>query len=215
MQKFAVYCHGSLAPLNCARALQTVLQTQYNTDIIGYGDLVPDTLSKYSCIAFPGGSGDVDAFDKQLKDKTQIVQDYISKGGSYLGICMGAYITGQRYFDLLGAFDARQYIKRKNADVIRSYCTTTNITWHNNIERIYFFDGAAFTGNVPNNSIVATYTNGDCAAMCVQYKKGKVLVYGPHPESLKNWYTKKYMKPHWHNEKHHQMLLQDIKQYLM
>lgn len=215
IQKFAVYCHGSLAPLNCARALQTVIQTQYKTEIISYNDLVPEILDKYSCIAFPGGSGDVDAFDKQLKDKTTIIQNYVSNGGGYLGICMGAYITGKRYFNLLGSFDARQYIKRKNADVRRSYCTTTNVTWHDNIERIYFFDGAAFTGNIPPNNIIATYTNNDCAAINVKYGKGTVLVYGPHPESLKDWYVKKYMKPHWHNEKHHQMLLHDIKSYLM
>jgi hypothetical protein len=37
--------------------------------------------------------------------------------------------------------------------------------------------------------------------------QGKIGLIGCHLESEKWWYDKKYLEPHWHNNQHHQLLL--------
>jgi hypothetical protein len=74
---------------------------------------------------------------------------------------------------------------------------------------MYFYDGPTFMGG--QFDTVATYANGDPMAI-VQANIGLV---GCHLESQAHWYTKKYMQPQWHQNKHHGMLLQYVADYLL
>jgi hypothetical protein len=66
---------------------------------------------------------------------------------------------------------------------------------------MYFYDGCAFTGT--GYDTVATYANGDAMAI-VQDRVGLI---GCHPESMPSWYDRPYLKPHWHEFRHHRLLL--------
>ena len=75
---------------------------------------------------------------------------------------------------------------------------------------MYFFDGCAIIGNKNRMKVVATYSNRDPMAAI----QGKIGLIGCHPESFKDWYVSKELKPYWHDGENHKLLLEFIKQIL-
>jgi glutamine amidotransferase-like uncharacterized protein len=173
----------------------------FNTD----SDLLT-VLNNTDILAFPGGIGDADSYDKFFRRKrANMIADFVESKGYYLGICMGAYWAGSRYFDILNEIEPVQYIKQPNADIRRSYSTIANVTWNGNPETMFFYDGCALTGNLGRAKIVSTYANGDAMAII----QNRIGVIGCHPESQKYWYEKprQYISKHWHEERTHKLLL--------
>ena len=124
---------------------------------------------------------------------------------------MGAYWAGSHYFNLLDGVDAVQYIKQPNTDTKRPHAKAIPVTWDGVPERMFFYDGCALVGDHRKFETVATYANGDSMAIL----QNRIGLIGCHPESEKFWYDSyKYMKPHWHNGDHHQLLLEFV-DYLM
>jgi len=160
-------------------------------------------------VVFPGGNGEATTFRSILKPNLPDIRAFLRRGGKYLGICMGAYWADAYYFNLLKTTRCVQYIKRPKADIRSSYGTTAPVNWRGQEERMYFYDGPTFTGG--QFDTVATYANGDPMAI-VQANIGLV---GCHLESQAHWYTKKYMQPHWHQNRHHRLLLQYVADYLL
>ena len=160
-------------------------------------------------VVFPGGDGEATTFRSILKPNLPDVQSFMQRGGKYLGICMGAYWADPYYFNLLKVTRCVQYIKRPEADIRSSYGTTAPVVWRGQAHRMYFYDGPTFLGG--QFDTVATYANGDPMAIV----QGSVGLVGCHLESQANWYTKKYMQPQWHDNKHHFMLAQFVADYLL
>ena len=160
-------------------------------------------------VVFPGGNGEATTFRSILKPNLPDIRSFMQRGGKYLGICMGAYWADAYYFNLLKTTRCVQYIKRPKADIRSSYGTTAPVHWRGQEERMYFYDGPTFMGG--QFDTVATYANGDPMAI-VQANIGLV---GCHLESQAHWYTKKYMQPQWHQNKHHGMLLRYVADYLL
>ena len=161
-------------------------------------------FSKVKLLAFPGGTGDADLFDKLLDSETKsAVTEYVKNGGPYLGICMGAYWAGEHYFDIVKNIKIKQYITRPRSEIKRSFETTVNVKWKNQQTRMFFFDGCTFIGK--NFKTIARYENGDPMAI-IQNRVGLI---GCHPESRKSWYNRSYLRSHWHDFQHHE-LLQDF-----
>jgi glutamine amidotransferase-like uncharacterized protein len=199
----AIYEQAPIADPECALALKNVLMTQYKVKILHHNTLTQDNLNDVDCIAFPGGLENVDNFDKLLIDKKELVQQFVNRGGGYLGICMGAYLADKDYFDLLEGIRVRQYVNRPRADYKdEEKITVLPIRWHRYNYYMYFYDGAVFVGNLSKAKKIATYSNKDAMAI-IQDRIGLI---GCHPESLKDWYTDK-LKPYWHKEEHHRLLL--------
>ena len=67
---------------------------------------------------------------------------------------------------------------------------------------MYFYDGAAFIGDLKQSKIIATYANNDAMAI-IQDRVGLI---GCHPESQLDWYDGK-LRRFWHKEEHHKLLL--------
>lgn len=160
-------------------------------------------------VVFPGGDGEATTFKGILKPNLPDVQCFMQRGGKYLGICMGAYWADAYYFNLLKGTRCVQYIKRPSAEIRSSYGTTAQVTWRGQEHRMYFYDGPTYLGG--QFDTVATYANGDPMAII----QGSVGLIGCHPESQANWYSKKYMLPHWHENRHHLMLSQFVADYLL
>ncbi len=154
-------------------------------------------------VAFPGGIGDSDSWHKILKPNKQKVLDFVGRGGRYLGICMGAYWAGSHYFNILDGVDAVQYITQPGADTRRPHAKAIEVTWNNTSERMFFYDGCALVGTGQYET-VATYANGDAMAIY----QNRIGIIGCHPESEQFWYNYNYLKPHWHERKHHALLLE-------
>ena len=209
-----LFLHHPEASQDCCDATIAALSPYYNFKIFTEDDCKPVTLQGLDIVAFPGGVGDALAYDKFFRRKAaNAVADYVSNGGRYLGICMGAYWAGNHFFDILNGIDSTQYIKQPGADIKRSYGTVAKVDWNGSKENMYFYDGCAFVGDTTNAKIIATYSNGDPMAI-IQKNVGLI---GCHPESQQYWFESPYpkrLRPHWHNGTHHQLLKQFVDQLM-
>ena len=205
MKKLALFQHHPECSRQCCNGIVRALSSQYEIKIFTVRDDINEVLSDVDAILFPGGIGDSDSyFDLFTRTKANRISRFISEGGRYIGVCMGAYWAGSRYFDLLDKVDAVQYIKRPTAEIRRSYGTVADIEWLGQKEKMFFYDGCVFTGRGKYDTI-AKYANDEPMAII----QGNLGLIGCHPESEEFWYKKpyQYLDRYWHNGTHHQLLL--------
>ena len=204
MKRISIFENHPECSVDCCDGMTQALAPNYEIDVFTLDDDLDEVLSSTDVIAFPGGIGDADThfdfFTRRIGNK---IADFVESGGFYLGICMGAYWAGSRYFDLLDDVDATQYIKREGAATRRSYGTTESVLWNNKLEDMFFYDGCSLVGDESKFRTIARYVNNDPMAII----QGNVGIIGCHPESLEYWYDKKYMQKRWHKGHHHELLL--------
>jgi glutamine amidotransferase-like uncharacterized protein len=207
MKQMALFLHHPECSEDCVKAMVDVLSVNYNIKIFGEKELDDDNFfNDLDVIAFPGGIGDSDSYpDFFTRTRANRIARFLENGGHYLGICMGAYWGGSRYFDLLTDVDAVQYIKRPNAKVRRSFGTVAEVEWEGSKEHMYFYDGCALIGDETKFETIARYANGDPMAII----QGRVGLLGCHPEAPLYWYEKpwQYINKHWNDGRHHSLLL--------
>jgi len=208
----ALFQHHPEASKQCCAGMIESLSPQFNIKVFSKDECNTKTISNIDMIAFPGGIGDSDAYYQFFKRKTaNMIADYVSNGGRYLGICMGAYWAGSHYFDILEGIDAVQYIKRPDTSIKRSFGTVTPVIWNGKPQSMYFYDGCALVGDLSNTKVIATYQNGDAMAV-IQNRIGLI---GCHPESERSWYAKPYVEHKWHQGRHHKLLLEFANQLML
>lgn len=201
-RRLAIFVHHPECSIQSAHGIVKSLYDDFEIDCISKDKLKTKFLKKYDLLAVPGGIGDSNTWHKIMEPTQDDVLNYIAKGKRYLGICMGAYWAGKHYFNMLDGVEPVQYIKRRNADIRRSFGTVSEITWLDKEETMYFYDGCAFLDKGGKYDVIARYSNNDPAAII----QGNIGLIGPHPESDTYWYDKLNMKPYWHEGKHHQLL---------
>ena len=205
MKTLALYLRHPECSKDCVDAMICALSSDYQIKIFTENDIDDDNFfSNLDIIAFPGGIGDSDSYPNFFtRRRANKIAEFISDGGHYLGICMGAYWAGSRYFDILDCVEPVQYIKRKDATIRRSYATVAEVEWNSSKEQMYFYDGCTFTGD--NFKTIARYANGDPMAII----QGRIGLIGCHPEAPKYWYEKpwQYLDKHWNDGRHHKLLL--------
>jgi len=207
--KIALFMNNPVADVTCCNGMIEALEKYYRFSLFSRKTINEIDFSKIDVVAFPGGTGDADLFDRLMIHNKEVIQNFVNDGGKYLGICMGAYWASKHYFDIIKDVEVRQYITRPRAEVRRSYQTALNVTWKNKQTRMYFFDGCAFVGN--KFKTIARYENGDSMAII----KKNIGLIGCHPESRESWYKRKYLKPHWHNYEHHELLQEFVAELLL
>jgi glutamine amidotransferase-like uncharacterized protein len=210
LPKVAIFVHHPLCSIQSVNGIITSLFPHYECKIFTKHEIDDTYLDDIDIVCFPGGLGDSDRFDVILDRHVDAIRSYVKKGGRYLGICLGAYWADSYYFDILDTGTrVEQYIRRPNTDTRRPHAKGQLVSWQGKVERMYFYDGCAITGN--NLDVVATYSNGDPMAVI----QGKVGLIGCHPESQKSWYDYyTWMPRHWHY-RHHNKLLLDFVNLLM
>ena len=208
MKTIALFNHHPECSDQCCKGVMRALEPHYKVKWFNVRDDLDEVLSNVDGLFFPGGIGDSDSyFDFFTRTKANKVASFIAGGGRYIGICMGAYWAGSRYFDLLDRVDAVQYIKRPTADIKRSYGTVANIEWLGQKEKMFFYDGCTFVG--PGYyDIIAKYDNNEPMAII----QGNIGIIGCHPESEEFWYEEpyKYLNGYYHDGKHHNLLLEFV-----
>ena len=206
--KIALFMNNPVADVSCCNGMMEALEDYYRFTLFSKNTIQEVNFSKVDLVAFPGGTGDADLFNRIIKDNSSIIRDYISNGGKYLGICMGAYWASRYYFNLLNDVEVKQYIRRPKAEVRRSYQTTLKVKWKRKETEMFFFDGCAFVGD--KFRTIARYSNGDPMAI-IQNNVGLI---GCHPESRETWYKRKYLKDRYHNGEHHKLLQEFVDELL-
>ena len=207
MKRMALFLHHPECSEDCAFAMVHSLSSEYQIRIFTEKELDDDNFfDNIDVIAFPGGIGDSDSYPNFFtRTRANRIARFLDGGGHYLGICMGAYWAGSRYFDILTDVSPVQYIKRPSATVRRSYGTVAEIEWNGIKEQMYFYDGCALIGDESKFKTVARYANGDPMAII----QGRIGLIGCHPEAPLYWYEKpwQYINKHWNDGRHHTLLL--------
>ena len=203
MKTIALFLHQPRCSVQSGNGIIQSLTPYYRFKIFTRHQLEDNFFDDVDCVAFPGGMGDADTYDWMLKENAPRIRTFINRGGRYLGICMGAYWADRNYFNILDNVRAVQYIRQPHTDTRRPHAKACAVTWNGQADRMYFYDGCALVGT--GFDTVARYANGDAMAI-IQNRIGLI---GCHPESQQFWYDKNYLKPHWHQGRHNQ-LLQDF-----
>ena len=209
--KIALFVYDPKASVQCANGMINALGKHCEFRLFSKNEMEEGFFDDFDIVAFPGGIGDSDSFDRLLKHNKKAVKDFISRGGRYLGICMGAYWAGKHYFNILDEVDAVQYITRPGTDTRRPHAKAMPVTWEQQPEKMFFYDGCALVGNNLKFETIATYSNNDPMAI-IQNRIGLI---GCHPESEQFWYDGySWMKGKYHNGQHHEILLNLIDEFL-
>jgi glutamine amidotransferase-like uncharacterized protein len=199
----ALFLHQPKCSVQSGNGIIKSLSSHYNFKIFTRHELETDFFDDVDCIAVPGGIGDAASFDYLLGNNGPRIKQFVSNGGKYLGICMGAYWAGQHYLNILENVDAVQYITRPGTDTRRPHAKNVKINWDGSNTEMFFYDGCALVGNGKFDTI-ATYANGDAMAII----QGSIGLIGCHPESEQHWYQNySWLKGKYHNGQHHQLLL--------
>jgi glutamine amidotransferase-like uncharacterized protein len=226
---FLVYVEHPMCSMDCADAVLDILNLsgKYECKFVGpssfpYLIVNEQLLSTADCLVIPGGLGDADQFDTSLLKKLSTdIKNYISTGGKYMGICAGGYFAGHHYLDILNQnTKAAQYVKRKKSTIKHENHDVVTVNWNREQRTVFFYDGAAFVPKkgypAIGGEIIATYLNGDPAAIIQSYGKGKVGVMGPHPEAHKWWfYSQTRIKNRWRDCIQHDLLLDFVERLLL
>jgi hypothetical protein len=185
------------------------LSDYYQFKIFSKNEVESNFFDDVDMVTFPGGMGDSNSFQTILRPNQQHIKQFVNNGGRYLGICMGAYWAGSNYFDLLDGVDAVQYLKRPGTDTRRPHAKNISVTWQGQSMSMFWYDGCALVGDTSKFQTVATYANGDPMAI----QQNRIGLVGCHPESEQFWYDGySWMRPHWHERRHHQLLLEFVDQ---
>ncbi len=203
-KNIAIFLHHPKCSVESVNGIVRALSPQYNIKIFTRHAVQDGFFDDVEMVIYPGGEGDADSFEYLLKENIDAIKNFLSQGGKYLGICMGAYWADAYYFDILQDTRVVQYIKRPQADVTHSYGTTVPIRWQGQDKQMYFYDGCCYTNG--EFKTIATYANGDPMAII----QGSVGLLGCHLESEQSWYLKKNQQPHWHRGEHHLLLLEFV-----
>lgn len=201
--KVLIFINHPECSIESGHGIYRALSPHFNVGFFTINDIKLNLFKRIDVIAFPGGIGDSDSFDKLLLPTKEIILESIERGKKYLGICMGAYWTDELYYGLLKNARTVQYIKREGSEIKRSYSTTASIDWEGTTQEIFFYDGCAIIGDESKFEVVARYKNNDPMAII----QNNIGIIGCHPESTKAWYNKPYLKKHWHHSEHHKLLV--------
>jgi hypothetical protein len=201
--RIALFLYQPYCSVQSGNGVIQALEPDYRFKIFSRQRVEQDFFDDVDCVCIPGGLGDASSYDFLMRENAGRIRDFVDGGGRYLGICMGAYWAGPDYLDILTQLHADQYIRRPRTDTHRPHAKALDVTWQGEQERMFFYDGCSIYGKGQFET-VATYANGDNMAGY----QGRIGMIGCHPESELHWYQSyKYMLPHWHHRRHHQLLL--------
>jgi glutamine amidotransferase-like uncharacterized protein len=199
----ALVYRGPAGCAECSEAVAELLKSDniWNFNVIYVGPNEKTSvqaglqLPNVVLYAQPGGDGSLNKAFNKLKNDAPAMRNFVSKGGRYLGFCMGAYmVDNDPGYDL--GLNTNQYIITPRATVKTEADTLVQVTWRGTNRWIYFQDGPDFIheSGIAGQKILATYMNGKVAAMVQPYGNGKIGVSGPHPEADSSWYKDAHLK---------------------
>jgi len=212
MKTIALFVCDPKCSVQSSNGVMKALSGNYNFKLFSKNEVEEGFFDDVDMVAFPGGFGDSDSYDTILKNNKDVVIDFVTRGGKYLGICMGAYWAGKDYFNILDKVDVVQYIKRPNACTRRPHAKNMPVMWKNQPYNMFFYDGCALVGdeNSPYETF-ATYSNGDNMAI-IQNRIGLI---GCHPESEQFWYDSySWLRGRYHRGINHTLLLDFVNELM-
>jgi glutamine amidotransferase-like uncharacterized protein len=150
------------------------------------------TLAQIQVYVQPGGSDDIDETLDALSNKQiKALQQFIRQGGSYLGICAGAYLAG-RYSDQNSKKPAFALIdiSEVDAEIASAKANLLPVIWQGQTRWLYNQSGPHLGQHAPAGAqVLGRYQrSGRIAGLLTRYGQGKVMLLGPHLEAGRDWY---------------------------
>lgn len=191
----AIY-RGPAGCADCSENVKTALQRlipNSQIDFVGADepiDITSENLARYDLYVQPGGGQDIPAALASLGDaRAEAIRGYVAKGGRYLGLCMGAYLADDNNLGLIPqSLDTEA--GRPGFEVTGIDDAAVRVLWDGQPDHVFYQDGPYFpkANAIAPYQPLATYQNGDVAAARYAYKKGVVVLSGPHPEAGREWF---------------------------
>lgn len=191
----AVY-RGPASCEDCSEAIARAvakLGYHYRAQFVGPGeklDITPASLSRFQVYVQPGGGQDIDAALADLgPNRTTAIRQFVSRGGGYVGLCMGAYLAGASDIGLVRD-DLNSEVRRPRFPVTTIDDAAVPVRWAGQVQSLYYQDGPYLYPRPDDRGYrpIATYQNGDLAAARYSLGKGVVVLSGPHPEADASWF---------------------------
>ena len=135
--KIALFIYDPKCSVQSGNGIINALSEHYDFRLFSKNEMEEDFFDGIDIVAFPGGIGDSDSFDRLLAKNKKAVYKFLEQGGKYLGICMGAYWAGKHYFNILDEVDAVQYIKQPGTDTHRPHTKNMSIIWEGKPEKMF------------------------------------------------------------------------------
>lgn len=192
--RVAVY-RGPASCEGCSETARTSIEKldpAYRVEFVGKGektDISQETLSHFDIYVQPGGGQDIPGALRSLgKARVRAIRDFVAQGGGFLGLCMGAYLADRANFGLI-PHDLDSEVGRPGFPVKTIEDAAVRVSWAGRKDMVYFQDGPYLpSSKEPGFKQIAAYENGDIAAARYSFKKGTVVLSGPHPEADKTWF---------------------------
>jgi glutamine amidotransferase-like uncharacterized protein len=190
----AVY-RGAAGCDDCSETAKEAIEAldpRYKVDFVGPrepADVTAATLRRYAIYVQPGGGQNIPAALRALEDRrVAAIRDFVSHGGGYLGLCMGAYLADDNNIGLI-ADDLDSEVGRPNFLVDSVDDAAVAVRWKGRPDTVFFQDGPYLPRSTQGNfQPLATYANGDVAAARYTFGRGVVILSGPHPEADESWF---------------------------
>ncbi len=191
----AVIFAGAGTCEGCASTVATLLQQRnYQVRLVNEHQLDAEVLRQADLYVQPGGSDDImDTLSVLSAPQIQAIRDFVAQGGSYLGICAGAYLAGQyadqsagiRAFGLVELAEIEQEI----ADDNQAQWISIVVPPNHQTTQVYYQAGPHFGHQVPSTGkVTAVYAaSKQIAARVSSFGQGKVGLIGPHYEADSDW----------------------------
>jgi biotin--protein ligase len=188
------------ASLVCVQALVDFLSTKHDVKCVCGDDLQKkEWMQNTRALIIPGGRS-LPFYDTLGSRGNQHIREFVEQGGTYVGICAGAYyacaetifaqglpleltLPGELHFfsgRAIGPVFADEdftYDSEKGARVV-------TVQWQNNaIYPAYFNGGCYFDNGDSKTSVLATYADNQKPAIIVcSVGAGRAILSGVHPE---------------------------------
>lgn len=137
------------------------------------------TLSHFPNAVYVQGAGTDDsdsAFASFTPNQVSALRTWVGSGGRYLGICMGAYLAEQSYFNLLNGSVESQLVSSKDM--------LLPITFKERVVQMY----VQSPPKLPDlGTVMARYNDSSAAMLVADFINGKVGAVGPHYEADDSW----------------------------
>jgi glutamine amidotransferase-like uncharacterized protein len=154
-------------------------------------EITPRLLSQASLWVQPGGYA-IDAAQYMTPQQLQTLRTYVAQGGSYLGICAGAFLA-DHYVDDHNKIPGLGLLPGVSLDFLPGDESETvlDVLWGGIKRYLYFQAGATFDLDQKTAvEVIAKYSDKRPAVIQFNYGYGNVVLSGPHPEATAEWKAK-------------------------
>ncbi len=187
----ALIYNGEVAAEGGPEALATVAQSLgMEVAYFDSAEQLPSLLEDASFCMIGGTEDDLSPLLEEFTPQVrQVLSDWLSSGGAYLGICGGGYVASSGWEEVNGFVDALGIVSvDTEAWVEEDAPLIITVVWNGTERPIYYQYGPAFlVANESGIEILARYDDGQVAALAAGFGEGRVVVCGPHPEAVESW----------------------------